>query len=272
MVQFKDLGKKAKDLFKKQYDYKNEVKVVSNASGVKVETGGYQAKGLAGYTKVNFSDKILGAVMLEAHSTGVTKAELKYKGVADGIDLTLAGNASGKLSVDATYNKDSVSASANVAHCLSKGSTKVAVSAVVASDGVSVGGSVNLDAANPTSPTDYNMGAQYSQKDLVAALVTSNQGNDITASYYQTISSDLTLGGSMLVKPDAGSRLFTFGGAYTLDSATSVKAKADSNGIVGTAITHNLAKPSLAFTVSAQFDALSSDVLAAQKLGVSVTF
>jgi hypothetical protein len=47
-----DIAKSAKDLFKKGYDYKNEVKVVSESSGVKVESGGYQAKGICGYTKV----------------------------------------------------------------------------------------------------------------------------------------------------------------------------------------------------------------------------
>lgn len=272
MVQFKDLGKKAKDLFKKKYDYKNEVKVVSNANGVKVETGGYQSSGLAGYTKANFSDKMLGDVELEAHSTGVTKAQLKYKNVADGVDVTLNGSACGNLSVETTYAQDSIWGTASVSHSLSKGATKIALSAVIASDGVSVGGSVNLDAANPTSPSDYNMGAEYSQSDLTASLVTSNQGNDITASYFQKVSGDLSLGASMLVQPDAGSRLFTFGGDYSLDASTGVKAKCDSNGIVGTAITHNLAKPNCAFTISAQFDALSSDVLAAQKLGVSVEF
>lgn len=50
---FKDFGKKVNDLFKKQYDYKNEVKVISKAgNGVQVESGGYQSGGLVGYSKV----------------------------------------------------------------------------------------------------------------------------------------------------------------------------------------------------------------------------
>lgn len=270
-IQFKDFGKKAKDLFKKQYDYKNEVKVVSNASGVKVETGGYQAKGLTGYSKVNFTDKTLGDVELEAHSCGVTKGQLKFKNVTDGVDATIAASAK-DLSAETTYNKGSLACQAKVTHGFAKSNTGLAASAVLGVDDVSVGANVNLCCANPNSPKDYNVGAEYAQKDLIASLVTSNQGNDITASYFQKVSDDLVLGSSMLVKPDAGSRLMTFGGEYSLDEATTLKAKADSNGIVGTSITHTLAKPALKFCVSAQFDALSSDVLSAQKLGVSLTF
>jgi len=269
-VQFKDFGKKAKDLFKKQYDYKNEIKVCSTAAGVKVETGGYRSKSLVGYTKINYTDATLGDVEFEAHSCGNTKGSLKFKGVTQGVDVTLAGSAK-DVSLDTVYSQDSVTATAKVVHGLSNSSTAVSISGVLGVDGVSVGASVDLDAANPAAPSDYNVGAEYTQKDLTASLVTSSQGNDITASYFQKIGGDLNLGSSMLVKP-SGTRLFTFGGEYALDKCTALKAKADSKGIVGTSITHTLAKPALKFCISAQFDALSSDILAAQKLGVSLTF
>merc|ERR1712194_418959 len=186
---------------------------------------------------------------------------LKFKGVTQGVDVTLAGSAK-DVSLDTVYSQDSVTATAKVVHGLSNSSTAVSISGVLG---------VDVDAANPAAPSDYNVGAEYTQKDLTASLVTSSQGNDITASYFQKIGGDLNLGSSMLVKP-SGTRLFTFGGEYALDKCTALKAKADSKGIVGTSITHTLAKPALKFCISAQFDALSSDILAAQKLGVSLTF
>jgi hypothetical protein len=271
-AQWKDLGKKTKDLFKKQYDYKNEAKVISNAGGVKLESGGYQGKGFTGYTKANWTDSRLGDIEVEAHSCGVAKGQFKKKGVMDGMDVTVAGGASYDLSVESVYSKDSVAATFKVAHNLNKSATNASLNAVVGIDGVSVGAAVELNAADPASPTDYNLGAEYAQKDLVASLITSSKGADLTASYYQNVSRDLQLGGSMLIKPDAGSRLFTFGGEYKLDSATTVKAKADSTGTVCTAVTHNLAKPALKLCLSAQFDALGSDPLAAQKFGCGVEF
>jgi hypothetical protein len=274
--QFKDLGKKAKDLFKKQYDFKNEIKVINNgANSVKIESGGYQAKGLAGYTKANWTDASLGAFEVEAHSTGSARAKLTCKKISN-VAVVLEGNAEGNLSVEATTNADvagsAVALGFQTKHNLNKGSTSINASAVFGHDGVSVGVNCDFDAANPASPTDYNVGAEFTQKDLTATIVTSNQGNDITASYFQTVCGGLVLGSSLAVKPDSGSRLFTFGGDYTLDKATTLKFKTDSNGIVGTALTHTLADPSCKVLASAQFDSLSADVFSPQKFGLSLSF
>jgi hypothetical protein len=268
--QFKNLSKSTKDLFKKGYDYKNEVKVTSNAGGVKLESGGYQCKGLVGYTKANFNMDYFGDVEIEVHSSGLAKKQFKLNNVTDGVNVTVAATGCGKLTVDSTYEKDMIAATFAAAHNLSKGSTDLSASAVFGMDGVSVGGSVNMSASNMGSPTDYNMGAEYKQSDLTASIVTSNKGEDLTASYFQKVCGKMQLGASMLVQPEAGTRLFTFGTNYVLDNATTIKAKADSCGIVATSVTHTLANPNMKLCVSSQFDALSSDCFSAQKFGVSV--
>jgi hypothetical protein len=267
---FKDLGKKAGDLFKKSYDYKNEIKVVSKADGVKLENGGVSGKALVGYTKANWTDQYLGDIEVEAHSCGLAKGQFKLKKVADLADITVAGGACGGLSVEASFAQDNITAQAKVAHNLNKGFKGLTSSAVFGFDGVSVGGSVALDASG--APTDYNLGAQYSQKDLTAALVTSSKGDNITVSFFQTYSAATTLGASMLVKPEDGSRLFTFGTEHKLDSNTTVKGKATSTGVVGTSVTHVLANPSMKVVVSAEFDATGSDITKAQKFGIGLNF
>jgi len=272
--QFSNLGKKTKDLFKKNYDFKNELKVISKTEGVTIETGGYQAKTLTGYTKANWVDSTLGAFEVEAHSNGDLRGKLVAKKFAD-VGVTVEGvanAASTSVSVEGAYTKDSFTVSAKVNDNISKGDTTVNVAAVVGHDGVAVGGSVDVNAANPTAPTDYNIGAECSQKDLVVSVVTSNQLNDITVSYFQTISNRLGLGSSLVVKPDSGSRLFTFGGEFGLDKFTSLKFKADSNGIVGAAVTHILSNPSVKLQASSQFDTQSSDVFSPQKFGLSLSF
>jgi len=268
--QFSNLGKKTKDLFKKQYEYKNEMKVVSKAeNSVVVESGGYyQAKGLAGYSKVNWTDKSIGAFEVEAHSNGEYKGKLttnKYEGVG----LVLEG-APAALSVEATYSKDAFAASTKLTHNIEKGDTKVNVGAVIGFDGISVGGNCDFNAANPSSPTDYNIGAECSQKDLIGTIVTTDELRDITASYFQTISSRLVLGSSLTVKPE--SRIFVTGGEYNLDKFTTLKFKADSVGVVGTAITHTLTSPAAKLAASAQFDTQSSNPFSPQKFGLSVCF
>jgi len=268
--QFSNLGKKTKDLFKKQYDYKNEVKVISKAeNSVVVESGGYyQAKGLAGYSKVNWTDKSLGAFEVEAHSNGEYKGKLvtnKYEGVG----VTFEG-APASLSAEAAYAKDAFAASAKLTHNLDAGDTNVNVGAVIGFDGISVGGNCDFNAANPSSPYDYNIGAECSQKDLVGTIVTSKKLIDITASYFQTISPRLVLGSSLTVKPE--SRIFVTGGEYSLDKFTTFKFKGDSVGVVGTAVTHTLTSPAAKIAASAQFDTQSSNPFSPQKFGLSVSF
>jgi len=271
-VIFANLGKKTKDLFKKQYDYKNEVKVISKAENtVVIESGGYhQPKGLVGFSKVKWTDKAIGEFEVEAHSSGEYKGKLVTKKV-EGVGFTVEG-APAALSVEASYVKDAFAASGKLSHNLEKGDTNVNLGAVIGFEGISVGGSCDFNAANPSSLTDYNIGAECSQKDLVGTIVTSNKLNDITASYFQTISPRLVLGSSLCVKPDSGSRLFVTGGEFNMDQFTTIKFKGDSVGVVGTAITHTLSNPAAKLIASAQFDTQSSNPFSPQKFGLSVSF
>jgi hypothetical protein len=151
---------------------------------------------------------------------------------------------------------------------VNKSATAIDITAVLGMEGVSVGGAGTIKGG---ALADYNLGAEYAQKDLVASLVTSNKGENITASYYQSLSKTTQLGSSMLVQPEAGTRLFAFGCNYALDGNTTLRSKIDSNGIVGESITHKVANPNMLLTVSAQFDALGSEPMVAQKFGLSIS-
>jgi len=270
MPQFKDLGKKTSDLFKKSYDFRNEIKVTSKASGVKIESGGVKGKAFAGYTKANWKDDFLGDIEVEAHSTGLAKGKFKLGQVTDGVDVTVNGTACGNVGLEATYNKDCVSAVASASHSTSKGSTAVSASGVIGFDGVFVGGGVDLDGSGGVK--NYNCGAEYASKDLSASLVTSNKGEDITMSFFQKLSGSTSLGASMLVKAESSSRLYTFGTERKLDKSTTIKAKANTAGTVGVAVSHTLAEPAMKLGVSAEFDATSADCFKAQKFGIALNF
>jgi len=265
---FADLGKKAKDLFKKQYDYKNEVKVFSKSSGVKIETTTGSAKsGLTGNVKANWKDATFGDIEIEGNSGGSTKGQFKLSKVVDGLDVTTSTTLD-DVTVDSIYQSKNVTATAKGTYSLSKSTTKVSSSLTFAMDGVALGCGMDFKGS---AVSDCNLGAQYSTKDLVAALVTSKSGADLTASYFQSVSKQLTLGSSMVFGNDFSKRDFTLGGEYKLDKVTTMKAKAASSGVVDLAITHVLAEPKLKLNVAAQFDSKAEKV-AAQKFGVSVSF
>jgi voltage-dependent anion channel protein 2 len=268
--QFKDLGKKAKDLFKKQYDYKNEIKTTNTTSGVKIETGGCSNNGLSGYTKANWTDDYLGDIEIEAGSCGKARGQFKLKDCAPGVNLTVSGACSGSVSLETNYAQDMIAATICAQHNLSKGCTGINASAVVGMEGFSLGGSVALDASG--SPEDYSVGAQYATKDLVAALTTAKKGEEVNVNVFNQWSSSTSLAASVNVKPSSGDSTFGLGSHWNLNRATSIRAKVDSNGVVGTAITHTLASPNMKVGVSSQYNALSNDAFKAQKFGMSFSF
>lgn len=271
---FANLGKKTKDLFKKTYDFKNELKVISKSQQVTIESGGYQAKTLTGYTKASWNEPSVGAFEVEAHSNGLLKGKLVSKKFSD-IGFTVEGSsdtAASTLSVEAGYSKDALATTAKVTHGFTDGKTTFNLGGVVGHDGIAVGATVDLNAANPTSPTDFNIGAECQQKDLTVTVQTTNQLNNISVSYFQTVSGRLNLGSSLTVNPDAGTRLFTFGGEFGLDKFTALKFKAESTGVVGTTVTHTLSNPAVKLQASAQFDTQSSDIFTPQKFGLSLSF
>jgi len=267
-AQFKDLGKKAKDLFKKQYDYKNEVKVINSTSGVKIESG--LAQGFAGYSKANWTDETLGKCEVELHSTGVAKAKCTIAKVVEGCDLTVAGDAAGDVSVEAVYSQDAFVASAKVVHNVDKSSTDLFAAASAGMGDITVGADVTLDSS--FAPSSYNAGAQYAAGDITAAVVTGKNFSVLTALAHYKFDKKLVLGASADYNTAKGDTKFAVGTDYSLDKSTSVRAKFASDSTIGLAFSHALSNPSMKVGVSSQHNALGDNIFAAQKFGISLTF
>lgn len=183
--------------------------------------------------------------------------------------MSVSGNAVPSATVEATYAKDFFSGTLNFGSNFA-GKNVVNASGALGFDGVAVGGAAQFCLASGCAK-DYNVGAEYTQKDLTATLVTSNKGEDITTSFFQKISSTFSVGTRLNIEGEAGSRTLAVGSEYALDANTTVKKSLDSNGIVNVAVSHTLANPAAKVNVAAQFDALSSDCCKANKFGVCIT-
>ena len=267
-MRYSDLGKKAKDLFKKQYDFKNEVKVTSKTNGVKIESGGNSA--LAGYTKANWKDDFLGDIEIEAHSTGVARGKFALKNVADGVNLTVDGAACGGIGAEATYSSSSFAATAKASHNVQKSITGLTASATVGYDAFVLGGNVALDGAGAAK--DYAVGAQYSSGDILASFTTGKKFANVDVNVFQKYSCCTALGASIALSDNFGAYTFGFGADHSLGQGLGVKAKADSNGGVAVAVTHTLAEPKMKVGISASYNALGTDAFKAQKFGLSLNF
>lgn len=273
--QFKDFGKKVNDLLKKQFDFKNEIKTINKSSnGVSIETSANQGKdGLAGACKINHKDKELGGEVefnvSTAGNAGATNAKITFDKLIPSGKLSISGNANPSASVEATYAKDFFAGTLNASSNFS-GKQGLNATGALGFDGVAVGGTASCCLASGTVK-DYNFGAEYSQKDLTASLVTSNKGDDITTSFFQKLSNSFSIGTRLNIEGEAGTRTLAVGSQYQLDGATTVKNSLDSNGICNVAVTHVLTNPALKLNVAGQFDVLSSDCLKANKMGVCIT-
>jgi hypothetical protein len=273
--QFKDFGKKVNDLLKKQFDFKNEIKTVNKSSnGVSIETSANQGKdGLAGNCKINHKDKELGGEVefnvSTAGNAGATNAKITFDKLIPNGKVSVSGNANPSATVEATYAKDFFAGTLNASSNFN-GKQGLNASGALGFDGVAVGGTASCCLASG-SVKDYSFGAEYSQKDLTASLVTTNKGEDATTSFFQKLSNTFSIGTRLTIEGEAGTRTLAVGGEYRLDSATTVKKSLNSNGICNVAVTHVLTNPALKLNVAGQFDVLSSDCLKANKMGVCVT-
>jgi len=271
---FADFGKKTKDLFKKTYEYKKELKVINKANnGVTIETwGAYDKNALTGFTKAKWADKNYGEFELEANSASEVKGKVVTKKVSD-VGVTVEANSNSKavnVSAEAAWAKGELLVTAKANHTHTK-DTIFSASGVWGRAGIAVGGHVNVNSKDVATPVDFNIGAECAQKDLTVTVVTSEKLSDITVSYFQTLPNGLQLGSSLDVKPDSSTRLFTFGGEYDVDKTTKLKFKADSTGLVASSVTHTLVNPAVKLQAAAEFNTQAADVFTPQKVGFSVS-
>jgi hypothetical protein len=162
--------------------------------------------------------------------SGTIKAEGSYSGLVDGLKLTVDGQLEGGQSakdiaaptVSAEYTAGDICATASVA------GKNLAAAAVVDAGDITVGASTTYDSSagtlgDPSFAAAYNGG-----KFAISGLVKGLKGDDLTATYTQSVSSDLSVAGSF----NTNGNSFAVGADYKIDGDSSVKGKLNSDGIL----------------------------------------
>jgi len=271
-IQFADLGKRTKDLFK--YDYKTEFKAVtkSRENNVKIETGGF-GRAVQGYMKVVYKNKDFGKFQAQVHSNPEVgdKAKLKLNKLVDHVALTLSASSSGTVGLETTFAKDKLAANLELLH----GEKSTAgISATARIQDVTMGASADFEAPNgDVVLKDYNVGAEFRYKQVTATAKTAHLRNEIALSLFHKLDKRLNWGTELTLRPKEGfSPLLTLGAKYYLSSANSVKAKADSGGAVAIGIEHRLKNPALKFNIAAEYDCSKPCNQPARQFGLSFVY
>jgi len=181
-------------------------------------------------------------VNLEANldGSGTIKGEASYDEIIPGAKLTVSGKLDGGKAVkdmaapkiSTEYRKDNMVACAAV-----EGSSLVASGVVEAGD-FQIGASTTYD-ANDGSMGDPSFAARYKGGNFaVTATATGLKGDDISATYTQTVSDDLDVAASF----STDGNKFAVGANYKLDSDASIRGKINSDGILNIGYAKQLTK------------------------------
>jgi len=233
-----------------------------------LESGGVYTNQLSGYVKASQKTKDLGTAEVNIDTTGKADGKVKFDALSKGLVLTLSGDAKPSAKVNVDYSQEYFAGSVSLDTAVKNLQTKVEGTAVVGMEGLSFGGQARFDVSRENEVEDYNAAVEYTQDDFTATVQSSDKAEKITASYFQKVSNDLQVGAS--VDFGKGGRVLTIGDEYQLDADTTLKAKANTQGVVSAVVEHRLANPKLQFGVAASFNALNGVV--ADQFGLSVTF
>jgi len=285
-----------RDLYKKKYDFENALKITSRTNyGLTLTTTAKIYKDqISGATKALYEDRHWGDVEAEADAgTGKLWGKVVLKKLLHdarfvfnfGIDPTskdplVKDGHSIKGEVEYIHNAFAASGSVLLGD-EGKGLSAVTEgSLVVGFDGLCVGGQAKLNLHHPSHPIqDYNVGAQYAYKDIIATLLTEYQGDVVRLSYFHQVSRNQNLGVELicddfdkLSKPsDPHRRVLAVASEFQVDPVTLVKARANNYGEVAAVVEHRLSNPNITIGAAAQFKASGSSKFAPEKFGVTLT-
>jgi hypothetical protein len=284
---FNDFGKSYNDLAKKKYDYKNSAKLTNKTSnGLTLETTGFlNESSVSAKAKVTQKDPAFGETELNlCTASGAFTTQAKAKKLVDGATFTVSGgycppkkgssNTGFYAKAAADYNQEFFAGKASLKFSdrLAPASAgfDVSASGVIGFQGLSVGGQVDLD--SNASLKDYNLGVQYTAGDFTGTLQTRERADIIDASWYHKVNRNQTAGVQFTTNPFAGSKQLTFATQYELDVDTTLKAKANSNGVLSAAVEHRLQNPRLKYNVAGEFNSVGAGIPKASKFGLGFSF
>jgi len=295
---FADLGKASSELLKKKFDDKkdfnyNVVVKGKTASGlVFTSEGAFNTKknnDLSVTLKANYKPQ-WGEAEATLQTSGPSKAEFKFKKLTKGLTFTVTADTAPvfaapskdpkkpnkfkdlAVKLAAEYSQDFFTGSASVETAFGE-STLLGGSGVIGFDGLSVGGSVQLDTKSISSVDDYNVGAQYAAADYTVTAKTANQGNDLDLSYLHKVDKDVTVCGVLGAKLDGSAeRSFALATEYKVDANTTVKFRGNTNRTIAVAVEQRLANPRVQVGVASSWGIVGFSAPNPKDFGFTLTF
>jgi len=257
-VIFKDLGKGAKDLLSKQYDFTHEIKTVHKADKMTLEAGTKAcSKGTSSSAKVGLKDKSWGELEKTFNTCGSVNGKIKLTQLVDGATVTVSGDEKWNFKLEADYRADAFTLQYDI--CTGLRSAIQASADII--DGLVAGCKVELDLSNGADLKDYNFGLQYRpSKDLTLACITSKGRSMVNLSAAQKVSccTSFALSSSINTSTMAGCVSAGYERQLKPDHNTTIKCKLNSCGVLSTALEQKLPDVPVKVNFAAEFEPLNA--------------
>ncbi|WCJ42351.1 Mitochondrial outer membrane porin [Euphorbia peplus] len=267
---FSDIGKRAKDLLTKDYNFDQKFTFsMMRATGM-----GLVATGLK-------KDQIFIGDINTLYKSGNTVVEVKVdtysnlsaKVTVDDVlpstkavfSFKIPDHKSGKMDLKYLHHHAAIDSSIGL-----NPTPQLELSAAIGSDELFLGGEVGFDTAS-ASFTKYIAGIGLNKSDLSAALLLVDKGQTLKASYHHAINPCHSVAAEMTHRLSTSDNSFTIGSSHAVDPLTLVKTRFSDNGKVGMLCQYEWRPKSLVI-LSGEYDSKDSRTPYAStpKLGLAI--
>ncbi|XP_051148906.1 mitochondrial outer membrane protein porin 6-like [Andrographis paniculata] len=266
---FSEIGRRARDLLTKDYNYDQKFSLAIpsstgmgfTATGVKKDEifiGDISTQYKSGKTTVD--------VKVDTYSSVSTKVTYDWApGTKAAISFSVPDHKSGKLDVHYNHRHAVINSSIGL-----HPSPLLEVAAATGFNDLAVGGEIGFDTST-SSFTKCNAGISFNKPDFSAAVILADKGQTVKASYVHLVNplTGTEVAAEMTHSLSGSENTFSIGSIHKLDAFTSVKTRLSYSGKLAV-LTQREWRPKSFATVSTEYDTKAAN--AAPKFGLSIAF
>lgn len=265
---YSDIGKRAKDLLTKDYNYDQKfVLSIPGSTGMGLTATGVKKDQIfIGDISTQYKCKNTTVdVKVDTYSNVLTKVTvneaLRNMNVAFSFDIP--DHKSGKLNVQYLHPHATMDSSIGLYP-----SPLLNLSATIGSKDLALGSELGFDTTT-SSFTKYNLGISFNKADVSAALILTDKGQMLKASYVHSVNplTGTEVAAEMTHRFSTFENSFTVGSAHVIDPITKLKTRFSNSGKVALLCQREW-RPKSFVTVSGEYD--SKNINAAPKLGLAL--
>ncbi|KAI3446649.1 hypothetical protein Pfo_029560 [Paulownia fortunei] len=264
---FSEIGRRARDLLTKDYNYDQKFSLsIPSSTGMGLTgTGVKKDQIFVGDISTQYrSGKTTVDVKVDTYSNVSTKVTYDVvPGTKAAISFNVPDHKSGKLDVRYLHHHAAIDSSIGL-----NPSPLLEVAAAIGSKDVAIGGEIGFDTSF-SSFTKCNAGISFNKPDFSAAVILTDKGQAVKASYVHLVNplTGTEVAAEMTHRLSGFENSFSIGSVHKLDPLTLVKTRFSDNGKVAILSQREWRPKSLA-TFSAEYDTKAINV--APKFGLSI--